>query len=177
MANVKKNNWTVFIARRSTGVEKQDWKSFQSLPVIHIGWTIKLVGWGPIKNFFNNRWKKGTSTQGPFEDMLDSFHLPNKLACSNFFWALLGTKVGVLRASHKIFLSLTGKFEWKFSRFHLCTAQTFHANSLVRLKKSLWDSRTTATLEATFYLVKKIGFNFFSIFFAEIPTFDPRNGL
>jgi hypothetical protein len=55
-------------------------------------------------------------------------------------------KVGVLRASHKIFLSLTGKFEWKFSRFHLCTAQTFHANSPVRLKKSLWDSRTTATL-------------------------------
>jgi hypothetical protein len=61
---------------------------------------------------------------------------------------LLHTKVGVLRASHKIFLSLTGKFEWKFSRFHLCTAQTFHANSPVRLKKKLvqWDSRTTATL-------------------------------
>jgi hypothetical protein len=58
-----------------------------------------------------------------------------------------GPKVGVLRASHKIFLSLTGKFEWKFSRFYLCTAQTFHANSPVRLKKSLWDSRTTATLD------------------------------
>jgi hypothetical protein len=33
-----------------------------------------------------------------------------------------------------------------FPAYHLCTAQTFHANSPVRLKKSLWDSRTTATL-------------------------------
>jgi hypothetical protein len=30
--------------------------------------------------------------------------------------------------------------------YHLCTAQTFHSNSPVRLKKSLWESRTTATL-------------------------------
>jgi hypothetical protein len=33
-----------------------------------------------------------------------------------------------------------------FPAYHLCTAQTFHSNSPVRLKKSLWDSRTTATL-------------------------------
>jgi hypothetical protein len=33
-----------------------------------------------------------------------------------------------------------------FPAYHLCTAQTFHSNSPVRLKKSLWESRTTATL-------------------------------
>jgi hypothetical protein len=65
--------------------------------------------------------------------------------CYYLLWFWSPAKVGVLRASHKIFLSLTGKFEWKFPRFHLCTARTFHANSPVRLKKSLWDSRTTAT--------------------------------
>jgi hypothetical protein len=33
-----------------------------------------------------------------------------------------------------------------FPAYHLCTAQTFHSNFTLRLKKSLWDSRTTATL-------------------------------
>jgi hypothetical protein len=36
-----------------------------------------------------------------------------------------------------------------FPAYHLCTAQTFHSNSPVRLKKSLWESRTTATLVLT----------------------------
>jgi hypothetical protein len=49
-------------------------------------------------------------------------------------------KVAVVRDSHKLFLSLTGEFEWKFSRlpFIYCLLpQTFHSNSSVRLKKKL----------------------------------------
>jgi hypothetical protein len=59
---------------------------------------------------------------GASQDMLVSFHLPNKLACSIFVgpsWAL----------------------------------------------------------GATFYLVKKMVSIFFNLFFAEILTFDPGNGL
>jgi hypothetical protein len=92
-----------------------------------------------------------------WDDDIDIAIWPDVLGTGQFFFNITlfysvlpsikgQIKVGVLRASHKIFLSLTGKFEWKFSRFHLCTAQTFHANFPVRLKKSLWDSRTTATL-------------------------------
>jgi hypothetical protein len=77
---------------------------------------------------------------------------------SLYFMGLImwDVKVGVLRASHKIFLSLTGKFEWKFENLNenfpasiyvlLKPFMQIHANSPVRLKKSLWDSRTTATL-------------------------------
>jgi hypothetical protein len=51
------------------------------------------------------------------------------------------TKVGVLRASHKIFLSLRVKFEWRFSRspfmYFISKPQTFHLNFTLRLKKKL----------------------------------------
>jgi hypothetical protein len=42
-----------------------------------------------------------------------------------------------------------------FPAYHLCTAQTFHSNSPVRLKKSLWESRTTATLRMGTFLTNK----------------------
>jgi hypothetical protein len=43
-----------------------------SLLLFHyIGWPIKLYGWGPIKNFFNNRWN-GMSSIGGFSRFFET---------------------------------------------------------------------------------------------------------
>jgi hypothetical protein len=63
------------------------------------------------------------------------------------------TKVAVVRESHKLFLSLTGEFAWKVWAVHKWKWENFHSNFPVRLKKILWEARSTPTLVS--FLVKK----------------------
>jgi hypothetical protein len=56
-------------------------------------------------------------------------------------------KVAVVRESHKLFLSLTGEFAWKVWAVHKWKRENFHSNFPVRLKKILWEARSTPTLK------------------------------
>jgi hypothetical protein len=63
-----------------------------------------------------------------------------------FSWKRGASKVAVVRESHKLFLSLTGEFAWKVWAVHKWKREKFHSNFPVRLKKILWEARSTPTL-------------------------------
>jgi hypothetical protein len=72
--------------------------------------------------------------------------------------------VAVVRESHKLILSLTGEFAWKVWAVHKWKRENFNSNFPVRLKKILWEARSTPTLvpdqtncsETDVYLIWKL---------------------